>query len=123
MTESSHTLPLSTDWQMLGEFELPVGSQPDGALHTWLTELLAPLSLHGDFLNKVLRSAQESTTRALQPNNEMTSRHVHLAIFAPHQHTARGRTWGFFRIEKLDGPDQPKEHPDHAVEVYLYLEG
>jgi hypothetical protein len=114
---------IRTDWQILGDLKLLVDSDADVAIHTRLVELLAPLSLNADFLNKVLRSAQASITRALQPNHDMTVRHVHLSIFAPYEHTSKGGIWGFFRIEKTDCRDQDKDHPDHAVEFYLYLEG
>ena len=123
MTDPTHTHPLSPDWQILGELELPVGLNANGALQTWLTELLAPLGLHTDFLNKVLRSAQDSTERAPQPSTEMTLGHVHLSIFAPHLYTSKGKTWGFFRIEKIESATADKNFPDHAIEYYLYLEG
>ena len=121
MTESSRPKSMGTDWQRLGDIELPVGSPPDGALYTWLTELLAPLSLHAEFLNQVLRSAQDSMARALQPNGEIKFGHVHLSILKPQ--AVEGKTWGFFRIEKIEGTEQHKQQPDHTVEVYLYVEG
>lgn len=114
---------IKTGWQILGELEVPVASDADGAIRTWLVELLAPLSLNADFLNKVLKSAQASITRAQQPSNEMIFGHVHLSIFAPYERTSKGSTWGFFRIEKIDSRDHDKDHPDHSVEFYLYLEG
>ena len=114
---------LRTGWQILGELKVPAGSDADGAIHAWLFDLLAPLDLHEDFMNKVLRSAQASTKHVLQPDIEITLGHIHLSILAPHERASTGKTWGFFRIEKIDMKDLDKDHPDHTVEVYLYLEG
>lgn len=123
MSASSQNPPLPVDWQLLGELELPVGSTIESALHTWLVELLAPFRLQSNFLNKVLASMQESTGRVMQLNTEGLFEHVHLSVFAPEPQSQRGKTWGFFRIVKIDRLEKQKDHLDHAVEIYLYPEG
>ena len=123
MTESAHLPSLRTSWQILGELVLAVGFEEDGVLRTWLSEILDPLRLHGDFQRKVLNSVEESTARAMQPNAGMTFGHVHLSIFVPDPPWRKSRTWGFFLIERMAGLQQQEHHPGHAVEVYLYLEG
>jgi hypothetical protein len=55
----------STDWQVLGELELPFGVDAGPAIKTWLLELLTPLRLHVDFLNRVLESAENAVARAV----------------------------------------------------------
>ena len=109
-------------WQILGELELTLGSNVEDEVHTWLTVLLLPLLLHESFLNKVLRSAQEYSLRALRSNTNVANGHVHLVIFVQKDRSIRGDTWGFFRIEKIDNAEQSPLHPDHTVEFYLYLE-
>ena len=123
MTESAHLPSLRTSWQILGELVLAVGLEADDVLRPWLSEILDPLRLHGDFQRKVLSSVEESTARAMQPNDGMTFGHVHLSIFVPDPPWRKSRTWGFFLIERIDGLQQEENHPGHAVEVYLYLEG
>ena len=47
--------------------------------------------------------------------------HIHLSILKPQ--AVKGKTWGFVRIEKIGGPEQHKQQPDHKVEVSLYVPG
>jgi hypothetical protein len=107
---------------MLGELILPVGSQPDALISLWLKELLAPLDLHENFLNRVLRSAQNYAGRALTPDAGVAFGHIHLSVFVPDEPVSRAQSWGFFRIEKIDSAEQNLAHPDHTVEFYLYRE-
>ena len=124
MEQSS--IPLShgtgAGWQLLGEIELPVSPHGD-TIHTWLVELLAPLNLQDDFLKQLLSSAQDATLRALHSNNGALFEHIHLYVFKPSEDGLQRNTWGFFRIEKIDSEEQNNDHPDYAVEFYLYLEG
>ena len=113
-----------TGWRLLGELELPVHAQSDGAVSSWLTETLNPLNMHADFLNNVLKSAQDAAGRAMRSENaQLDFEHIHLLVFLPVTPASNGQTWGFFRIEKLKRPEQHKSPPDHAIELYLYLEG
>lgn len=110
-------------WRILGELELPIGAEADSVVSAWLTQILNPLNLHTDFLNKVLKSAQDAAARAMQVDNLMKFRHIHLLAFAPADVTSMGETWGFFRIEKV-GSSLGRENPfEHSIEFYLYLEG
>lgn len=81
-----------------------------------------PLNLQPDFLKQLLNSAQDATSRALHTDSGTSFEHIHISVFAPGEHTAHGTTWGFFRIDKIDSTELNHEHPDHAVEFYLYLE-
>ena len=112
-----------TDWQVLGELEMPTGLNADEKIRGWLTELLTPLHLHGSLLNKVLTSAQEYALHALHSSAETGHGHVHLIILTSHRSASITTTWGFFRIEKIDSIEQNQVHPDHVVEFYLYTEG
>ena len=85
-------------------------------------ELLAPLNLHDDFLKQLLGSAQDATARALHSSNGTSLEYIHLCIFAPGDVNRNGNSWGFFRIEKIDSTEPNQDHPDHAVEFYLYHE-
>lgn len=123
MTEShSENLPV-TGWQVLGELELTTGSNVEQQIHAWLMELLLPLRLYKSFLNKLLASANEYTSRALHATAQAGHGHVHLAILVQQEHGTYGNPWGFFRVEKNDNPEQDSSHPDHVVEFYLYREG
>lgn len=113
-----------TDWRVLGEIELRSDQDTDGAARAWITETLNPLNLHSNFLNKILKSAQEAVTRAM-PYDSATQEfeHLHLLVFAPLENNSTGKTWGFFRIDKIGKPTADKKPYDHSIEFYLYLEG
>jgi hypothetical protein len=123
LNDSSHTRPFNNDWQILGELKLPAGAGTDAAIQTWLMEILDTLHLHVDFLNKILRSTQDAVARILQADALLKLEHTHLIIFAPQNRTAKGQSWGFFCIEKMDELVQNRETADHSIELYLYLEG
>ena len=95
----------------------------DDAIHAWLTEVLDPLNLYTDFLDKILQSAQDAATRVWQAEPRMESEHIHLFIFVPHDYFSKGQTWGFFRIEKIENATGDKTAHDHAIEFYLYVDG
>ena len=114
-------------WRILGELELPIAAEADGAISAWLTQILNPIDLHMDFLNKVTRSAQDAAIRAITAERAQTEfEHIHLCLFVPRTDLFtlyKGQTWGFFRIEKM-GPSTENGSPhDHSIEFYLYLEG
>jgi hypothetical protein len=121
-TDSSFLSVPRPGWQLLGETQLLADVTPD-TINTWLVEKLGPLNLQPDFVKQLLHSAQDVTMRALHSNTSMDFEHVHLCIFAPGDVKGNSNTWGFFRIEKIDSREPNQDHPDHAVEFYLYLEG
>lgn len=117
----SHNLP-HTDWQMLGELKLPVGSSTEDAIHAWLSEVLDPLALDAHFLDQILQSAQDAAGRALRSERAAEFRHLHFLVHAPQHSAFNGRTWGFFQVEKM-GTSTENGYPlDHLIELYLYLE-
>jgi hypothetical protein len=111
------------DWQLLGKYTLTRQSLPDNLIRTWLVETLSPLNLKASFLDKVLTSAQLSAENTLQSPSANRFNHIHLLIFTSAMLPFDGETWGFFRIEKIDGRVEENQSPDHAIEFYLYLEG
>jgi len=113
------------DWQILDELELSVGSYMDDKINVnvWLTELLRPLHLDMDFLNRVLRSAQDAVARAMQVESMKEFEHIHLLVFARADRRPKGQIWGFFRIEKIEGTRQGENPHGLAVEFYLYQPG
>jgi hypothetical protein len=111
-----------TDWQRLGELEILSDSEIERAVQAWLNKTLGPLGLHSDLLDRILRSACEAATRALQlENSSMGFWHVHLLAFSSHNGETKRQTWGFFRLEKLEAATGANS-PNHAIEFYLYLE-
>lgn len=119
---SSHKFS-ETDWQTLGDLEIRSDSDIEGLISVWLDKILRPLGLHADLLDRILRSACEATTRALQlKDSGMSFRHVHLFAFSSYNGETKRQTWGFFRLEKLDAAAEA-DSPQHSIELYLYLEG
>ena len=92
-------------------------------IQVWLKETLHQLPLEKDFLNRVLKSAQDSATNAFRAGTMMKFEHIHLLIFVTQQHASNEKTWGFFRIEKMGTPTADTKKYDHAIEFYLYREG
>jgi hypothetical protein len=116
---SSTSHAAGADWQVLGELELPASSSADPALSDWLAELLEPLGLPLDLLNKVLRSAQDAIVHARQTGAVRKFEHLHLRVFAPVESWPKAGNWGFFGIQKGEGSSQG----DHTIGFYLYREG
>jgi hypothetical protein len=110
-----------SEWQLLAEIDLPVGSYGAERVVTWLVETLRPLGLHASFLKKIIDCAQQAAQRdlALAPNTET----IHLLIYAPASRPSSEQSWGFFRIEKREQRDESAAPFGHAVAFYLYLEG
>ena len=112
-----------TDWQVLGELELPIGSESADVINTWMREKLDPLKLQADFINRILKSAQDAALHFIEskdPGAEIG--HIHIRVLAPLSHKLEEKTWGFFRIEKLESVREAKNPPDHYIEFHLYFE-
>ena len=118
----SHNIP-HTDWQMLGELDLPVGYSTEDSLHAWLSEILNPLALHAHFLNQILQSAQDAAGRAMRSERAAEFQHLHFLVHAPRHPASNGQTWGFFQVEKMGTSTENRYPFDHLIELYLYLEG
>ena len=123
MNTDNTTHSSDTGWQILGELELPAGASVEDALYTWLTEVLHPLHLQPELLNKILVSAQEAVARAAHTGIVEKFEHIHLMVLVPAARREQERTWGFFRLEKIEDAKAPRTAGDHAVEFYLYGEG
>jgi len=124
MADPSHTQNHHPEWQFLGELELPAaGVNLDETIRTWLTGLIDPLALHGDFLNRILKSAQDAGTRAFQGDAAGKADHIHLVIYGPREQGSKTGTWGFFRVEKVRNSAEGQSSAAHSIEFYLYREG
>jgi hypothetical protein len=112
-----------TDWQIAGQLELPSCVDAHSMINAWLPEVLTPLQLNAVFLNRVLKSAQDSAARAMRSEMVMKNQHPHLLIYIPAGCPVNGRTWGFFRIDKVEPVADNENSRAHSIELYLYLEG
>ena len=120
-SNTSHNIP-HTDWQVLGELELPVGSSSEDAIYDWLMNVLNPLALQAHFLNQILQSARDAAGRAMRSERAAEFRHVHFSVHAPRQPASNGKTWGFFQIEKMRNNPDGENLYDQAIQYYLYIE-
>ena len=112
-----------TDWQIIGEFELPDSISATDAVQTWLTEILIPLHLSTIFLKRFLESARSSVARAAGTGVSASCSHVHISIFVPKLNSSTGTSWGFFQIEKIEMKSDTANAHIHAIDFYLYVEG
>ena len=119
-SQNQHT---DSEWQFLSELEVPVGSDAEQRVAVWLTKSLKTLDLPEDFVNKILKSAQDAMTRLTRVESVMNIEHIHVCLFIPQTHTQESQFWGFFRAEKvMDTAEDTLVH-GQMIAFYLYLEG
>ena len=123
MNTDNTTHTSNAGWQILGEQELPVGASVEDALYAWLTEVLYPLNLQAELLNKIIASAKDAVARAVQAEIMLKFEHIHLTVFVPSEREEKEQAWGFFRLEKIEDTKENQIGGDHAVEFYLYGDG
>lgn len=123
LPDHSHTQNQRSEWQLLGELELPAGVNLDEPIRIWLTGLFDPLALHGDFLNRILKSAQDAAARVFLSESAEKGNHIHLVIYGPREQGSTPGTWGFFRVEKVENTTEEPSTTAHSIEFYLYREG
>jgi hypothetical protein len=115
--------PSGADWQVLGELEIPIGSEYAGVINIWMKEKLSPLKLQADFISRILKSAQDAVGRFAESIGTRTEvGQLHIRVLAPISHKLDEKTWGFFRIEKLESVREARNPPDHYIEFHLYFE-
>ena len=124
--ETSPDRPGRDTWQLLEQFALPAGPVPAEVLLDWLANVLAPLDLYPDLLEKINASIQAAaaTDPVLSPHN---SHRVILSLYAPRDGTGSRpacRNWGFYRVGKARVSNE-SGHPivGHSIDIYLYPEG
>jgi hypothetical protein len=88
-----------------------------------LKEILDPIELQEDFGNRILDSAHQTTARILQADAENKLEHIHLLVCVQAKRTSQRQTWGFFSVEKLEETMDGAVTNEHAIEIYLYVEG
>lgn len=122
MNSQSHTDTHNSNWELLGELKLSFKSGQHEAIHEWLSQILEPLKLHEDLIRRVETSLREAARRAMDTHAGKTMQHIHIRIHVPLVRTSKGKTWGFFRVEKIEETSTNGQMPDHATELFLYLE-
>ena len=70
-------------WQLVAELELFLGVDNQSRISSWLLEVLSPLQLHMDFLDKALKSVEVAAARALQTETVTKHQHLHFLIYIP----------------------------------------
>ncbi len=123
LPDHSHAQNPRSEWQLLGELELPPGENLDGPIRTWLAGLFDPLALHGDFLDRILNSAQDAAARVFLSESAEKYDHIHLVIYGPRDQDSKPGTWGFFRVEKVENTTEEPSTAAHSIEFYLYRDG
>ena len=121
MNSQPHIDAHYSKWELLGELELLLNENQNLTLHEWLDLILSPLQLPQDILHRVETSLQEAGRRAWETHTKRKTQHVHLNIYVPVKREL-GRNWSFFRVEKMEDQSMNELQPDHAIELYLYVE-
>ena len=123
MNTNNTTHNSNSDWQILGELELPVDVSVEDTLYAWLIDILHPLYLQTELLNKIIVSAQDAIARAVHAEIVLKLHHMHVTVFVPSKRTVKEQAWSFFRLEKMEDAKDGQVGSDHAVAFYLYGEG
>ena len=119
----SHNHLPHTDWQTLGKAQLRVSSVPTGAVDEWLTQILTPFDLPENFVSRILNSMKEAVVRVLSPDTmEERFEHLEIVVLAPTGLNLQGKTWGFFRVERMSIDSKNESANGHLIEYYLYLD-
>lgn len=104
--------PPYPDWKLLGKLKLPVGAPVEEKINVGLMEILYPLNLQEDFLDRILKSVH-----AVHVEKMTDLESVSFFVYSPSERS-QGQTWGFFRIDKTGN----KSSAHRSIEFYLYLE-
>lgn len=123
MNASSHTHSQNPGWKTLGKIKLPVNIHMEESVVKWLEEILAPLNLSTKFSEKFSQFARTLVTRAGEVNAATQLNHIHISILVPDRHGSNGKSWGFFHIERIENQTEDIHAQDHAIDIYLYVEG
>src|SRR5512141_258783 len=102
MNSQPQTASNNSNWDLLGELELFLNTDQKEVIHGWLSQTLEPLKLHEDLIRRVETSLLEATRRAQDAHTGKKMQHLHLRIHMPMERTSKGKTWGFFRVEKIE---------------------
>lgn len=103
--------------------KLALGENVEAVLYTWLMDLLEPLDLQAELVNKIIASAQDAFARATQTDLTFQFEQIRLEVFIPEKRGARKKAWSFFRLDKIEDTSNEHVGSNHAVEIYLYGEG
>lgn len=123
MNTASHTHTQNPGWQTLGEIKLPVSVHMGEAIVKWLEEILAPLNLSIKFMEGFSQFARTLVARAGGVSTTTPLNHIHISILVPDKHGSNGKSWGFFHIERIENQTDNIHSKDHAIDIYLYVEG
>ena len=122
-TDPIHSHLPRNDWQILGKIKFLENSNANGNIDRWLTGLLSTFSLPDDLVGKIRTSIEQAVVRILSPDTaERNFEYLEIVVLGPSEQTAKGHTWGFFRLERASTDSQIESAKGHCVEYYLYLD-
>ena len=122
-TDPIHNHLPRNDWQILGKLQLRDHSNANGTIDHWLTGILTTFSLPDDLVGKIRTSIEDAVVRILSPDSaERNFGYLEIVMLGPAGQPAKGRTWGFFRIERASTDTLSENAKGHCVEYYLYVD-
>ena len=122
-TDPIHNHLPRNDWQILGKLQLRDHSNANGTIDHWLTGILTTFSLPDDLVGKIRTSIEDAVVRILSPDTAGRNfEYLEIVVLGPSEQTAKGNTWGFFRLERVSTDSQIESAKGHCVEYYLYLD-
>jgi hypothetical protein len=112
-----------TDWQISGELQLAVGTNPDATIRQWLMKILEPFRLSEEYLSKILKSIEDAASRVMSPETVGGQfEHLDIVILTPAGQPSGRQTWGFFRLERMESKAKSMDSKSYHIEYYLYPE-
>ena len=84
-------------------------------------DVVNDFNLPDDLVSRLLASIEEVTAPVLTPDSiQAPLEYLAIVLFAPAEHKTKGRTWGFFRVERTSTDTLNDGTQGHCVEYYLY---
>ena len=111
------------DWQILGTLQLRDHANASSTVDHWLTSALTTFSLPDDLVGKIRTSIGDAVVRILSfASAERNFEYLEIVVLGPTEQTAKGHTWGFFRLERASTDALNTNAKGHCVEYYLYVD-
>ena len=107
-----------TDWHLLGQSKLSIGSTSQTLPQSWLFRILEPLNLPTDLTNKLKLSFDETISQFSAYSRIKVRLYISKDMKANH---SSNKNWGYFKLEKVDTNTETKKNAEHIIEYYLYV--
>lgn len=112
-----------TDWQVVGELDLPDGLEAHTLIKAWLVDVLTPIHLPVDVRDRIGKLAREAAGRGWRAETVSAVQRPRLRLCIPARCPADAPAWGFFCLDRAETAAAPDHPGGRLIEFYLFPEG